>query len=109
MNRTKRCTQRYGEGENGKRRKQIRRGVLRTDHHRTTTSVSMATTDVAVGRLFSRPSPAARSDSSIVYAGCSSCLQRRLWTLLLQWVCSAASVSKYLRSVEGGAVVVGCV
>ena len=43
--------------------------------------------------LPSLPNPAARSASSIVYAGSRSSLQRRLWTLLRQCVRNATSVS----------------
>lgn len=49
--------------------------------------------DVAVGRLASLPSPAASSDSSIVYAGSRSCLHLLLWILLRQCEWRAASVS----------------
>jgi len=45
------------------------------------------------GRFFSLPSPAARSDSSMVYAGSLSTRQRFLCTLLLQCERSAVSVS----------------
>lgn len=44
---------------------------------------------VCVGRLPSFPSPAARCDSSMVYAGSLSVLQRRLWILVRQCVVSA--------------------
>jgi hypothetical protein len=49
--------------------------------------------NATVGFLSTLPSPAARSDSSIVYAGSFSCLHRRLWTLLRQWEFRATSVS----------------
>jgi len=57
-----------------------------------------AVTDIHVlvvdeGRFSSLPSPAARSDSSMVYAGSLSARQRFLCTLLFQCECSAASVS----------------
>lgn len=45
------------------------------------------------GRFPSLPSPAARSDSSMVYAGSLSARQRFLCTLLFQWERNAASVS----------------
>lgn len=45
------------------------------------------------GRFLSLPSPAARSDSSMVYAGSLSARQRFLCTLLLQCERSAVSVS----------------
>lgn len=45
------------------------------------------------GRFPALPSPAARSDSSMVYAGSLSARQRFLCTLLLQCERSAASVS----------------
>lgn len=48
------------------------------------------------GRLGSRPSPAAFSDSSIVYAGSFSCFSRRLWIFDFQCDLRAGSVSKYL-------------
>lgn len=50
-------------------------------------------TVVVVGLFPSLPNPAARSDSSIVYAGSFKALHRLLWTLLLQCDRRAASVS----------------
>lgn len=55
-------------------------------------STSCSTLD-AVGLFPSFPSPAARSDSSIVYAGSFSSLHRRLCTLLRQCDFRATSVS----------------
>lgn len=63
-----------------------------------TAGVVEAVADIRVlvvdeGRFPSVPSPAARSDSSMVYAGSLSARQRFLCTLLFQCERSAVSVS----------------
>jgi len=60
---------------------------------------AVAATHVLVvdeGRFPSLPSPAARSDSSMVYAGSLSARHRFLCTLLFQCEPNAVSVSQYL-------------
>lgn len=69
----------------------------------------VADTHVSVvdkGRFASLPNPAARSDSSMVYAGSLSARQRFLCTLLFQCERSAASVSQYLECEVRGAILV---
>jgi hypothetical protein len=84
-----RLENRTGAGENPiklqsrQKKKSSERGLAANQVAASTISSITAAT---VGGLRSAgPSPAARSDSSIVYAGSLSCLHRRLWTLLRQW------------------------